>query len=215
MMQFMQRGEESLHQLVGWVLSIPRNRAWAPWLIAANLVGAIYGIYWYWPQLVTTPWWFWPLVPDSPLSNLLFALFLVGWYYRRAPGWLSALAVVGMIKYGGWTVLIFTQMYVAGYSLSPLDLWLMLSHLAMMVEALLFLGHVRLAPQAWAVATGWYLINDFFDYVVGLHPTLPVPAFVSSVAMMSVVLTVVGSLLLWQTGVRGCKRYGVQTSCQC
>ena len=202
-----------MQQLFGWVLDIPVRRVWAPLLIASNLLAAVYGIYWYWPQLARTPWWYWPVVPDSPLSNLLFAFFLVGWYYGKAPSWLSALAVLGMIKYGGWTVLIFAQMYGAGYQLSAIDLWLMLSHLAMAVEALLFVRFVRLPLSGWALATGWYLVNDFFDYVLGQHPTLPVPEFAPSVAVMAVGLTAVGSLLLGWVCVRGYQRYGIQTSC--
>ncbi len=198
-----------MHQLLGWVLYIPRVRAWAPWLILANLAAAAYGLYWYWPQLVTTPWWYWPVVPDSPFSNLLFAIFLLCWYYGKAPQWLAALAVMGMIKYGGWTVLIFAQMFAAGHALSGMDLWLMLSHLAMVTEALLFLRYLRLGPVAWGIATGWYVVNDLFDYVLGLHPRLPVPEFFASVALMAVGLTAIASYGLWQVSVRGWQRYGM------
>lgn len=191
-----------VREIARTILGLPQERRWAAALVALNLGGSLYGFQWYASQLARTPWWQWPVVPDSPLSTLLFSFFLVFWYWGRSPRLFSALALLGMLKYGAWTMFIFGQIWWAGHGLVLEDLVLFLSHLGMVVEALIFVRHVRLPAWAVAGAAAWYVINDWADYGLGFRPGLPAPEFLPSVAMAAVVLTVLSTLTVWLVTVR-------------
>lgn len=45
-------------------------------LLIINFLGSLYGYYWYYDQLLATPWPWWIFTPDSPLSTSLFTLTL-------------------------------------------------------------------------------------------------------------------------------------------
>lgn len=160
-----------------WMLEIPRRRGWVLALIAINFAGSIYGFYWYAPQLAVTPWWQWPVVPDSPSASFFFTLALAGLALGRRWRWLEGLAAINLMKYGLWTVLIFAQFaWVHGW-LPAEGLLLGLTHAGMALESWLFLRVYRPGPAAGALGAGWTVLNDVTDYLAGdLHPTLPDPA---------------------------------------
>ena len=54
-------------------------------LVGFNAIGTIWGFFWYKDQLSQTPWYFWPLTPDCPLTSLCFLLFL--WWVREGKRW--------------------------------------------------------------------------------------------------------------------------------
>jgi len=171
-------------------------------LVAINVLGARYGSWWYAAQLAITPWWQWPVVPDSPLSALLFAYLLISWYWRRPPALLGAVARLGALKYGAWTVVIFGQLWWAGHDLLPGDLLLFLSPLDMVLEALSFLRYLRLPGWTVPVAAAWYVFNDLVDYGFGLHPGLPVPAYLPWAAGAAIALAVASTLVLALATIR-------------
>lgn len=179
------------------ILRLPESPRWALPLVALNLMGSLYGFWWYAAQLAITPWWQWPVVPDSPLSALLFTCFLVFWYWGRPPALLGALALLGMLKYGAWTVFIFVHTWWGGHGLLAGDLLLVLSHLGMLLEALIFLRYLRLPGQALLAAAIWYGFNDLADYGFDFHPELPVAEYFLWVAGSAVMLTVASTLVLW------------------
>lgn len=185
-----------MRETLAAVLRLPADRRWAVPLVAVNLLGALYGFWWYAAQLAVTPWWQWPVVPDSPLSALLFACLLMFWYWGRPPALLGALALLGLLKYGAWTVVIFAHLWWAGYDLMAQDLLLVISHLGMLLQALIFLRYLR--PPGWALpaAAAWYGFNDLADYGFALHPGLPVPGYLAWAAGSAVFLTVVSTLVL-------------------
>ena len=113
-------------------------------LVGFNAVGTIWGLVWYQEQLSQTPWYFWPLTPDCPLTSLFFLLFL--WWVRQGNAWqpgaksvIAWIAVLGSLKYGVWTVLVLGQ-----YILSPgsqpdgQDWMLVASHLGLLAEGLVY-----------------------------------------------------------------------------
>lgn len=156
-------------------------------LILINGAGTVYGYMWYGNQLVHTaanmsPWLL-PFVPDSPTASFLFTFSLL-WIYgaggRRAKGAvgairgiIDALAVVTSIKYGIWAVV----MIVWGWTLGDAVVWeqwmLIVSHLGMAVEAVLYAGFMQFRLPHLAVAAAWTIGNDVIDYRLGVYPWLP------------------------------------------
>jgi uncharacterized membrane protein YpjA len=147
----------------------------APWfynaLLLINFFGTIYGFYWYAGQFAATPLYLWPFVANSPLSVLYFFIVLVlitmG---KRSPFW-EGLAYFGLIKHGLWTVVIITIYQLAG-NIYPENFLLWFGHALMALQAVLFWYYFGLPIsllQAAAIS-GWYLFNDYLDYVVGIYP---------------------------------------------
>ncbi|GGE11498.1 hypothetical protein GCM10011571_11070 [Marinithermofilum abyssi] len=147
-------------------------------LFVVNLLGSIYGFYWYKNQLaMTEPAYLW-FVPDSPTASAAFTLVLLLYIWGKRSPLLEAFAAVTLFKYGIWAV----AMIVAGAAMSAgsffhalhwTDWMLMISHLGMALEGVLY---VRLYTFDWrhlTVVGLWTLWNDWMDYGVGVHPWLP------------------------------------------
>jgi uncharacterized membrane protein YpjA len=145
-----------------WLENVGLRLAWV--IVAVNLAGTGFGFYYYHEQLLATPVVMWPIIPVSPLSTLLMALSLAAWRLGYSPEWLHALAFFGNIKYGLWTV--FVQVYVQGPGMVHPLMWqfLIWSHAAMAVQAFLIHRYSDFTVGAVAVATGWFALNDVFDY---------------------------------------------------
>ncbi|AWB44991.1 DUF1405 domain-containing protein [Paenibacillus sp. CAA11] len=156
------------------------------WLLfGANLLGTVYGYVWYGSQLKDTvlhyPLWTVIFVPDSPTASLFFTLSLafllfenkIGhWYGIRSL--IEGLGVVTSVKYGIWAV----SIIFAGQHYGDVLVWedgmLTISHLAMAIEALLFVRFFHVG--SWMIMTAglWTLLNDTVDYTYGVYPWLPV-----------------------------------------
>lgn len=141
-------------------------------LTAVNLMGSIYGYYWYAGQLASTPFIWWPFIPDSPLATTLFALALLLAYYRRENGALRLIAAAAVIKYGLWAVVVISDYWLAGAPLTAVEAGLWLSHLGMLIEGGLFLRHWPATRRQLPLVVLWLGLNDFIDYGLGLHPYL-------------------------------------------
>ncbi|MGB9964912.1 DUF1405 domain-containing protein [Halobacterium hubeiense] len=140
--------------------------AWV--IVAVNLAGTAFGFWYYRVQFEATPLVAWPVVPDSPVATLFIGLSLAAYKLDFDADWLHALAFFGCIKLGLWTP--FVQLVVNGQG----DLWwvmywfLILSHLAMAVEAFVIHRYATFSVGAVAVAAAWYGFNDVVDYFVSV-----------------------------------------------
>ena len=194
-----------LRRLWDWLLRLPENRVavWA--LVAINLGGAVYGFNWYKEQLLQSPLIMWPVIPDSPLAALYFGLFLLtlqfGWRVRL----LAAVAFVSMVKYGLWTVLVFSQYWWAHGVTGFEEVHLTLSHLSMAVEAAIFLRYYYPGLGAGLAAGLWFALDDYVDYFHGAHAHLPDPAFLPSVTLIAYGLTVVALVTYFGLGGRAAR----------
>lgn len=171
-------------------------------LVAVNAAGTVWGILWYWEQLKQTPWYFLPLVPDSPLHAALFGLYIY-WLAAGAMDRLGAggrfvawAGVLGVIKYGLWTTVILSRYFFSqGVQPTGEDWMLYLSHGGMALQGLIYCGRLpRLALPA-ALAAGWFVLNDFFDYVFYTHPRLPLPEQVAAAGWTNAALTALVAVL--------------------
>lgn len=184
-----ERGRACLRGLIRWLQSIPEDRRWLPWLIAINLGGAVYGFNWYAEQLRHTPWVYWPVVPDSPGSALLFSFFLIGLALRRRWPLLEGVASMMMIKYGLWTLVVMSHYWLTTGTAPFESVHLSISHAGMAIESLLFLRVYRPGMAYGILGLAWLLFNDAWDYLGGTHPTLPLPEAIGWVSVFAVSLS--------------------------
>jgi uncharacterized membrane protein YpjA len=159
-----------------WLEDVGLRLAWPIALV--NLVGTLFG-FWYYagqPQDLSPPLLggqlgaatplAWPLIPDSPVATLFIGLSFAAWKLDWDIQWLHMLAFFGCIKLGLWTP--YVQLVINGAEgIAPWLYWfLILSHLAMAVEAFLIHRYATFSVPAVAVAAFWYGFNDIVDYFV-------------------------------------------------
>ncbi|NPV69049.1 MAG: DUF1405 domain-containing protein [Firmicutes bacterium] len=182
-----------------FLMSVPRDRRWLTLLIPVNLLGSLYGFNWYKEQLAGTALRYWPVVPDSPLSCLLFSFVLILIYARKRFRPLEGVAYISMLKYGFWTMFVFAQAWIARKAAFPEEMFLFASHFGMAIEAVLFSRYFSPGRPAILACGLWSVFNDYMDYFRGFHPTLPMMEFYQSVRVVSMASTyiVILGLILW------------------
>ncbi|KMY44181.1 membrane protein [Bacillus sp. FJAT-27916] len=157
-----------------WLYAFLSNRLVLWTILIINILGTIYGYYWYKGQLEATPLQFLLFVPDSPTASLFFVIALAGIMMGRNFGLFEALAVVSLFKYGIWAVVMNLFSFAVDGSFSLIALMLILSHGAMALEGLLFAPYFRVKP--WHLVTAAIILvhNEIIDYVFGMMPTYSV-----------------------------------------
>ncbi|PSP56116.1 DUF1405 domain-containing protein [Halobacteriales archaeon QS_1_67_19] len=159
------------------------------WLLAVNAIAMLVGVRFYVETLPSVPTFLWPLYADSPTALLLAILSLttllpnLGRRPREAPvnralASLHTLAFVWLIKYGLWTFVALNLGFDAYFG-PPWEtdaLWaywfIVLTHLAFVLEAYLIPRYGATTRGALATALGALLVNDAVDYLLGYHPPL-------------------------------------------
>lgn len=148
-------------------------------VIILNILGTVWGFFWYGHQLAETPWYLLLFVPDCPLHALFFAVFaywlLSGNQMTAAwQQWIAWAGVLGGIKYGVWTVVILGQYFMTtGQPPAGEELLLLVSHAGMLLQGLAYLQYLPSNGMAAVLAVAWFAVNDAFDYLGGTYPTLP------------------------------------------
>ncbi|WP_420541702.1 DUF1405 domain-containing protein [Guptibacillus spartinae] len=139
-------------------------------LLLINVPGTIYGYYWYGWQLADTKPIFLLFVPDSPTASLFFCVILVAFLFGKNWPLMEALAAVTLFKYGIWAVVMNALVMVETGQLSGVAIMLILSHLGMAIEGLLFTPFYKIKPWHLVLVAVWTLHNDVIDYVFGQMP---------------------------------------------
>jgi uncharacterized membrane protein YpjA len=159
-------------------------------IVSIDLASAVAGyVIWYGGTIVSSPWYFWPFVPDSPLAVTFVAAALVALRYGRRWEFLGLLAVGTCVKYGLWTVLVWFTKYLAGGGYSAMAIIMSVSHFFMIVEGLIVAAFLRFRPIPLAAAGLFLIINDLVDYASSYHPRLPELVDGKVVARFSVATT--------------------------
>lgn len=149
---------------------ILNQRAFLMILLVINVLGTIYGYYWYQGQLEMTDPKYYIFVPDSPTASLFFCLAIVGWLLGRNFKLMEVLALVTLIKYGLWAVVMnLLTLLDTGY-IGWMGWMLVASHFLMAVQAVLYLPKYRFELWHVIVAAIWTLHNDVIDYLFGQMP---------------------------------------------
>ena len=153
-----------------WFLQFLKTKTMLWLVFIVNLLGTIYGYIWYKVQLVETPTIFLIFVPDSPTASLFFCIVLIGFILGRNFNLFEALAIVTLVKYGVWAVVmnILTLME-TGYL--PIEGYMLIfSHGAMAVQGVLYSPFYRFNKWHLFAAGVWTLHNDVIDYVFKMMP---------------------------------------------
>ncbi len=155
-----------------------RKERWFLWaLFIINFLGTIYGFYWYRFQLAATSWKLDVFVPDSPTASLFFTGVLLLFLLKKQNALLEALAAITLFKYGIWAVV----MIIWDAALSPVGFipsltWehymLMVSHLGMALQAVLYAPYFIYRYREIVIVSIWTLLNDALDYGLDIHPWL-------------------------------------------
>ncbi|MDQ0418565.1 putative membrane protein YpjA [Croceifilum oryzae] len=164
-------------------------------LFVINLIGTIYGYYWYKEQLMMTKWYQIPFVPDSPTASLFFTVVLFLYLMKKRSPLIEALACVTLFKYGIWAVV----MIVWGAAVAPIpwtesltwEHWMLIgSHLGMALQGILYFPYYTFQKRDILITATWTLLNDYFDYQFDLHPWVvtELDRYIPSVAFFTVVL---------------------------
>ena len=164
----------SVAPLPEWLEDLGLRLAWPVALV--NLVGTIFG-FWYYAgqpadlappllggQLGAAPVAAYPLIPDSPVATMFIGLSLVAWRLDVDAEPLHMLGFFGCIKLGLWTPFVQLILNGPGGIAAWLYWFLILSHVAMAVEALLIHRYATFSVGSVAVALAWYGFNDVVDY---------------------------------------------------
>ncbi len=150
------------------------HRSFLTLLFIINFLGTIYGYIWYGSQLSRTEPIFLIFVPDSPTASLFFSIAIIGWILGKNFKLIEALALVTLVKYGIWAVVMNLLTLAEIGSIGAAGWMLVFSHGLMAVQAILYMGKYRFTMIHVAIASVWTLHNDVIDYVFGQMPTYSV-----------------------------------------
>lgn len=146
------------------------NKSFMWLLFVVNLLGTIYGYIWYESQLSVTEPKFLLFVPDSPTASLFFTIALLGWLLKKNWKLIETLALITLVKYGVWAVVMNIWTYIETGSIGWMGWMLVISHFAMALQAVLYIPFYRFTFVHIFIAAVWTLHNDVIDYVFGQMP---------------------------------------------
>lgn len=188
-----------------------RFMLWA--LLWVNGLGTLYGLQWYWYQITYTvqheALWLVGFVPDSPTASLFFTLaiaYLLRDQYRQVNpvnlrerdsgvirGIVEAFAVITSIKYGIWAVAMIIAGGLQGDALNWQHGMLIVSHLGMAIEAMLFVRFFIFRLYHIIIVAIWTLTNDIIDYAFDVFPGLPreLHSFIPTIKKVTIGLSLI------------------------
>lgn len=152
-------------------------------LIFINLFGSIYGFMVYKEQLVDSSLRLFVFIPDGPIAAALFAIFLIFYLFNQRVPFVEVLAALASFKYGLWTIMIIIWgawaeepsiiNLITLETISWNELFLILVHILMALQALIFYRKYSFGFWYILFAGIWLLTNDLLDYSLNIHPVLP------------------------------------------
>jgi uncharacterized membrane protein YpjA len=172
-------------------------------VIVANILGTLFGFYYYLPQISENNPFFWIFIMDSPLSTLFIAASLIFYLRDHQKKFMDYLAFIGNFKYGIWTVFVLFHYFESFLAMrgTLLFSFLAVSHFLMFFQAFLVLDYLEFDYRYLAAAASFFLVNDLLDYGIGIHSTLPqVNGFAdpAGVAAFSLTALSISSLLYFK-----------------
>ncbi|HET7629281.1 MAG TPA: DUF1405 domain-containing protein [Bacillales bacterium] len=172
-------------------------------LFIINLLGTVYGYYWYRHQLAASPAGFIPFIPDSPTASLFFVFVLAAFLLKIHVPWLEAFAAVTLFKYGVWAVGMNLAGGWLGDTLQFQNYMLIVSHASMAVEGLLFAPFYRFKPIHLLAAGVWTLHDVVIDYVFDMMPWYPIlNEYKPFIGYLTFWLSLLSLFLVYQVALR-------------
>ena len=159
-----------MHTVLTQIKFILFHKSFMWLLLFVNVLGTMYGYYWYKWQLEITEPIYLIFVPDSPTASLFFSIALFGWLINRHFKLIEALALITLVKYGLWAVVMNIWTQFEGSPIGIVGWMLIASHFAMAVQAVLYIPFYKFKWIHMLIAAIWTLHNDVIDYVFGQMP---------------------------------------------
>ncbi|MCE4957060.1 DUF1405 domain-containing protein [Macrococcoides caseolyticum] len=147
-----------------------QSKAFLTFIIICNVLGTIYGYYWYMGQLVDTEWYFIPFVPDSPTATLFLVIALTTILMKKHIPLIECLAFITLIKYGIWAVVMNIFTFIEMEQITAIGLMLCVSHGIMAIQALMFFPLFKIRLNHVLMTAVWVFHNDVIDYVYMQYP---------------------------------------------
>lgn len=167
-------------------------------LFIINFLGTIYGYIWYESQLKVTPAIFIPFVPDSPTASLFFSLVLIAFLLRKNWPYLEALALITLVKYGVWAVVMNILAWKVTGNISWQAYMLIFSHSAMAFEGIVYANFYKMKRRHVLFAAIWSLHNDVIDYVFLQYPKYPgLEIYVKEIGYFTFWLSILSVGIAW------------------
>ncbi|MFH1447770.1 MAG: DUF1405 domain-containing protein, partial [Candidatus Micrarchaeota archaeon] len=117
---------------------------------------------------------------------------------RIKAGLFYFIVIVGTMKYGFWTVYILSAY--SPFYFTPQDsvmyTILFVSHIVLFLEPVVILRKIRVKAEWLLAAMLWFLLNDVGDYLLGLHPPIPLKHS-GDIFLATVLMTFVFSMGLY------------------
>jgi uncharacterized membrane protein YpjA len=98
---------------------------------------------------------------------------------------LSFISLVGSVKYGLWTIFVLGISNTA--SLYPL---VILAHVLLLVETIVLFRVFSFKVKHVLLALVWFVVNDYLDYTIGLHPYVP-DGFLSQAGTFAIICSLI------------------------
>ncbi|MDD3083475.1 MAG: DUF1405 domain-containing protein [Candidatus ainarchaeum sp.] len=153
-------------------------------LALTNFLIGFYSITYYFSQLFKVDFWFWLFVIDCPFYSILFGLILLLKIKKINISLLNFVVIVGSIKYAFWTLFV---LFISGNFLN--NSLIVFSHILFLLQIIVFYKYSKFKIKHLFIVLFWFLLNDFFDYVLFLHPFFETNFFVE-VASFSIIMTI-------------------------
>lgn len=186
-----------------WIYTLLSNRSILKLLLIVNILGTIYGYYWYGWQLKDTPAIFLPFVPDSPTASLFFVFVLIAFLLKKNWPLIEALAIVTLFKYGIWAVVMNLLVFMVKGEIDGIGLMLVFSHLAMAIQGVLYAPFYRFKCWHLIVTAIWTLHNDVIDYVFFMLPRYHMlDLYIPEIGYFTFWLSILSVAIAYYFGVR-------------
>lgn len=169
-------------------------------IITVNIVGVVYGFFWYQAQLAKRPVYLWLFIPDCPGAVLLFLIWIFFVTLKKPANTFRVIAVTALIKYGIWTVAVIGLHWIDNGVHYWENVMLFISHWGMLLLGVVFSAKMKISRQALLITATWLVLNDFSDYYLLLHPNLPDESRFLEICIGTLVLS--GGIIFWMV-----KRY--------
>jgi len=145
-------------------------------VLISCIIGTLFGFYYYLGQFEVTPVYLWFFVPDSPFFTFMYVLVLLFYSYGLRSDTFDAFTFIGLNKVGIWTLFVLVLNYDYYFSPETRDFRfvIVLLHIGMILVAMTLLKEMKkLNTSRYLLIFGFFMISDFFDYVIGTHPIIP------------------------------------------
>ena len=166
-------------------------------ILVSCIIGTLFGFYYYQGQFAVSPVQLWFFIPDSPFFTLMYVLALFFYSFGKRSNTFDVFTFIGLNKVGIWTI--FVLLWNHEYYFSPetrnYRFVLILLHIGMILVALTLLKEMeKLNFTGYMFIFGFFIVSDFFDYVIGTHPVIPLES-VPVVMWVTIALSIITSAL--------------------